>query len=65
MDILEAIQKVHELGYPIATIAKQINRDPSTLNKWIKGTRNVSEDIEEAVRNEIRRLKEEWLNIDI
>lgn len=65
MDMLEVIQKVHELGYPIATIAKKINRDPSTLNKWIKGTRNVSEDVEEAVREEIHRLKEEWLNIDV
>ena len=63
MDIRTECLKVVELGYPTAALAHAIGRDPSTLNKWLKGTRNVSEEIENAVKEEILRLKNEWTKV--
>lgn len=65
MDILTALQQVSDLGYSVAAIAKRIGRDPSTLHKWLKGTRTPSVEIQEKVREEIIRLKNEWMKIDI
>ena len=65
MTILEALIKVKDLGYPIALIAKNLNRDPSTLQKWTTGKSNLSLDLQQEVAKEIRRLKNEWLKIEI
>ena len=66
MTILEALIKVKELGYPMSNIAKAIGKDPSTLQKWTTGKNtNVSAELQESIRVELHRLKEEWLNIDI
>ena len=63
MDIRTECLKVAALGYPIAALAHSIGKDPSTLNKWLKGTRNVSSEVEQAVKEEILRLKNEWEKI--
>lgn len=60
MDIRLECLKVAAIGHPMAAIAKNIGKDPSTLNKWLKGTRKVSPEVEEAVKKEILRLKNEW-----
>ena len=65
MDIRSECLKVAAIGHPMAAIAKNIGKDPSTLNKWLKGTRNVSPEVEEAVKKEILRLKSEWMKIDV
>ena len=66
MTVLEALIKVKEIGHPIANIAKAIGKDPSTLQKWTTGkSNNVSVELQQDILNEIRRLKEEWMKIDV
>jgi len=48
-----------------AFLAKSIGRDPSTLNKWLKGTRNVSEEFKVDLANKLRELREIWMELDI
>lgn len=63
MDIKEELQKAINTGLPISVVAKKIGKDPSTLNKWLHGTRNVSNKIEIAVYNILLEIKEQWKNI--
>lgn len=65
MDTLTALQQIAEIGYPIAAIAKHIGYDPSTLNKWVNGRQTPSVVLQQKVREEIIRLKNEWMKIDI
>ena len=60
MDIREEFQKAINTGLPISVVAKRIGKDPSTLNKWLHGTRNVSSEIEDAVKNVLLEIKEKW-----
>ena len=62
----EALQAVADAGTPIALIAKNINKDPSTLHKWLRGTsKYLSKEAEEDMIEEIRRIKQLWERIDI
>ena len=63
MNIKNELQKAINTGLPISVVAKRINKDPSTLNKWLHGTRNVSSEIENAVYEILLDLKEQWENI--
>ena len=63
MNIRDELQKASDLGTSIASIAKRIGKDPSTLNKWLHGTRNVSKEVENDVANELKRIKDGWMNI--
>ena len=63
MNIKEEFQKAINTGLPISVIAKKINKDPSTLNKWLHGKRNISLEIENAIYNALLEIKEQWKNI--
>ena len=63
MDIRFEFQKAVDAGLPISYVAKKIGKDPSTLNKWLHGTRNVSAEIEKAVKQILLEIKEKWRNI--
>jgi len=63
MNIRFEFQKAVDAGLPISYVAKKIGKDPSTLNKWLHGTRNVSTEIEEAVERILLEIKEKWRNI--
>lgn len=63
MNILFEFKKAVDAGLPISYVAKKIGKDPSTLNKWLHGTRNVSSEIEEAVKQVLLEIKEKWRNI--
>ncbi len=65
MNIREECLKVQALGYPIAAIAKRIKCDPSTLSKWLKGKLNISENLQALVYEDLRKLKEKWMQIEI
>ena len=52
MNIKNELQKAINTGLPISVVAKKINKDPSTLNKWLHGTRNVSSEIENAAEGQ-------------
>lgn len=63
MDARQELQKAIKLGVSISFIARKINKDPSTLNKWLHGTKNVSPEVEKAVQKTLIELKEAWMNI--
>lgn len=63
MDIREEFQKAINTGLPISVVAKRIGKDPSTLNKWLHGTRNVSSEIETAVSEILYEIKKQWEEI--
>jgi transcriptional regulator with XRE-family HTH domain len=63
MDIREELRKASEAGLPIAAVAKEVGIDPSMLQKWVKGTRNLKEDKQQWVAKELLRRKALWDNI--
>ena len=63
MDIKQEFIKAINTGLPISYVARKINKDPSTLNKWLHGTRKVSKEIEDAVEQVLLEIKEQWRNI--
>lgn len=63
MDIRIEFEKAVNTGLPISYVAKKIDKDPSTLNKWLHGTRKVSSEIENAVEQVLLEIKEQWRNI--
>lgn len=63
MDIREEFQKAINTGLPISVVAKRIGKDPSTLNKWLHGTRKVSSEIETAVSEILYEIKKQWEEI--
>lgn len=65
LDLREAFNMAVATGIPAARIAKHIGRDSATLYKWADGTRNISKEIEEEVRNELKYIKEQWSKIEI
>lgn len=65
MDIRQECLKAVESGYPIATIAKKIGRDPSTIHKWLKKGNKISTKIESEVLVELKKLKEVWDNVNV
>lgn len=65
MTLKESLAAIIETGYPAATIAKNIGRDPATLYRWLKQERNISEQVQNEIREELLRLKAEWDKIEI
>lgn len=66
METRDALRAANESGIPIAVIAKRINKDPSTIQKWLRGTsKYLSKDTENEIILELRKIKEIWENIDI
>ena len=65
MTLKECLQAAVDAGMPVAFLAKRIGRDSSTLYKWLNSTRDPSEQVQQEVREELLRLKEEWNKIEI
>ena len=46
--------------------SKRINKDPSTIQKWLRGTsKYLSAETENEIILELRKIKEIWENINI
>ena len=65
MTIKEALGYAVEAGTPIAFIAKNIGKDPTTINKWYHNKNNLSPQTEEQVKQELLRLKAFWDKVDL
>lgn len=66
MTTQEALIAAKNAGTPLAFIAKNINKDPSTLGKWARGTSQyMAYKTEQDIIEEIRRIKKLWEEIDI
>lgn len=60
MTTKEAMDYVVKAGTPVAFIAKNIGRDPTTISKWWHGKTKLSAETEEDLKQEILRLKAFW-----
>lgn len=66
METRDALLAANESGIPIAVIAKRIKKDPSTIQKWLRGTsKYLSKDTENDLIIELKKIKKIWENIDI
>ena len=66
LDTQKLLQQVNETGTPIAFIAKNIGKDPSTLHKWMRGTsKYLAAETQEKLIQEIKRIKQLWENIEV
>ncbi len=66
MDTREIMQQIKEIGFPISVLAKAINKDPSTIQKWVTGANKyLKADTELALREEIKKVKNFWVNLEI
>lgn len=65
MNLREECLKAVATGLPKATLAKRIQRDSSTLYKWLDGTRSLSKEVEEEVRMELKKIKKQWEEINV
>lgn len=63
MDIRQELKKASEAGLSIAAVAKKIEIDPSMLQKWVRGERNLSEEKQKWVAAELLRRKALWMDI--
>lgn len=65
MDIKIACQEALQLGISLRFLAQRINRDPTTLQKWMRGDRNISLEIQNELKLALRDLKEQWNKIEV
>lgn len=65
MTIFEALKFAVEAGTPAAFIAKKIGKDPSTVQKWLRGKSNVSEETQEDIKQQLKKIKAIWDKINI
>ena len=65
MDLKEECQKAVNTGIPIRFLARKIEYDHSTLSKWLRGQRNISDEVQNKLILVLQELKEQWENIQI
>lgn len=65
MTLREKCEKVFTTGLTVAMFAKNMRRDPSTIYKWLDGTREISSKVENDIIEEIKRIKNIMDEIDI
>lgn len=65
MDIEKECKKALDLGVSIRFLANKINRDHTTLTKWLRGERNISIEIQNELAAALRELKEKWNEIEV
>lgn len=66
LDTQKLLQQVNKTGTPIAFIAKNIKKDPSTLHKWMRGTsKYLAAKTQEELVKEVKRIKQLWENIEV
>lgn len=63
MDIRQETQKALNTGLTAAKLARSAGCDSSTLNKWVKGTSKMSEELQGRIKEELLKIKEQWNNI--
>ena len=63
LNLEEECRKALNLGISIRFLADKMHRDPTTLSKWLRGERNISDDIKNDLILVLQELKEQWNNI--
>lgn len=66
MNTRELLIQIRDSGYPMAVLAKKINKAPSTIQKWVNGSSQyLAKETEFLLRQEIKKLKEFWVNLQV
>ena len=65
MDLREECQKAIDAGISIRFLARKIDYDNSTLSKWLRGEKNISDRIQNKLILALQDLKEQWNNIEV
>lgn len=65
MDLREKCQKAIDTGISIRSLARKIDYDNSTLSKWLRGERNISDEVKDKLTLVLQDLKEQWNHIEI
>lgn len=63
MSVKDKLTFFAENGFSISVIAREIGVEPSTLNKWIKGTKGITHKNEEKVLIFLQNLTNKIVNI--
>lgn len=62
-NIKQTIQQIVNFGVPIAVLARRIDKDTTTLGKWLRGESNISSKLEKQLSNLVNEMNAEWQNI--
>ena len=65
MNLREECQKAINTGIPIRFLARKINYDNSTLSKWLRGEKNISDGIQNKLILALQDLKRQWNDIQV
>lgn len=65
MTTQEILERVAAEGQNISYLARLVNRTPTTINKWLHGHTNLAPDTEQKLREELKRIQQVWINLDI
>lgn len=57
------IQKLVNIGIPINVLARHVNKDGSTIGKWLRGQTNISTELEIELQKMAIQLNTEWQDI--
>ena len=63
MDVKKVIAGMVAFGIPISVISKGVEKDHSTIGKWLKGTTGISQKLEKQLEVFIEQKRQEWENI--
>lgn len=63
MDVKEVIVRMVNFGLPISIIAKSVEKDHSTISKWLKGKTGISYRLEKELEIFIKQKRKEWDDI--
>ena len=62
-DIKEIIQGIINIGIPINVIARKVQKDGSTIGKWLHGQTNISDTLKCDLEQVAIQLNEEWKKV--
>ena len=63
MEVKKIITRMIDFGIPISVVAKGVEKDHSTISKWLKGKTEISYRLEKELEDFIEQKKGEWNNI--
>lgn len=61
--IKSLIQGIVKFGIPINEIARRVNKDGSTIGKWLRGQSEISKDLETELEQLAKQMNKEWQEI--
>ena len=62
-EIKSLIQGMVKIGIPINEIARRVNKDGSTIGKWIRGQSEISKELEIELEQLAEQMNKEWQEI--